>query len=98
MVRNSAPGSPIVFNYAYRQVLDDSQKRSEISSMQRYLFMTGEGLTFGITEGSVEVFLKESGFSQVQDMNAGGLKQAYFTGINTARKVARGYVIATGVV
>jgi O-methyltransferase involved in polyketide biosynthesis len=98
VVRNSAPGSPIVFDYAYRQVLDGSQKRSEISSMQRYLIMTGEGLTFGIAEGSVEVFLKERGFSQVQDMNAGDLKQACFIGVNATRKVAGGYGIATGVV
>jgi len=98
VVRNSTPGSAIVFDYVYRQVLDGIQKRSEISSMQRYRFMTGEGLTFGIAVGSIEVFLKERGFSQVQDMDASGLKGVYFSGVNAARKVAGGYGIATGVV
>ena len=96
VVCNSAPNSAIVFDYIYRQGLDGSQKRSEVSSMQRYRFMSGEGMTFGIAEGSVEVFLKERGFTQGKDMNAAGLKQAYFTGVNAVRKVSGGYGIVIG--
>jgi O-methyltransferase involved in polyketide biosynthesis len=55
--------------------------------------MTGEGLTFGIEEGAVEEFLKGRGFRKVRDMNADGLKQAYFTGKNAGRKISPGYGI-----
>ncbi len=94
---HSAPGSAIVFDYIYREVLDN-ELHGEVRSMRRYRFMSGEGLTFGIPEGSVETFLKQRGFSQVKDMDAVGLKSAYFTGANAARKVAGGYGIAIGTV
>jgi methyltransferase (TIGR00027 family) len=98
VAHNSSPGSAIIFDYIYRQALDGSQKPSEVNSMQRYRFMSGEGLTFGIAEGSVEDFLKGRGFNQAVNMDAAGLKQAYFTGINVSRKIAGRYGIATGIV
>jgi methyltransferase (TIGR00027 family) len=93
VVEHSAPGSAIVFDYVYRKVLDAVQKQSEISSMRRYRFITGEGLTFGIEEGSVEAFLKERGFNEIRDIDAKGLKQTYLTGKNANRKIAPGYGI-----
>ncbi len=98
IIQHSAPGSAIVFDYIYRQVLDGIQKHGEISNMRRYRFMTGEGLVFGIEEGVVETFLKKRGFSQVCDMNANDLKQAYFTGRNAKRNIATGYGIAVATV
>jgi methyltransferase (TIGR00027 family) len=98
VVRHSAQGSAIVFDYVYRSVLDGVQHHSEVSQMHRYRFITGEGLTFGIPQDAVEAFLVERGFRQVQDVDAVGLKQAYFTGSNADRKVAGGYGIATGIV
>jgi len=97
IVQNSAPGSGIVFDYLYRLVLEGTQKHGEISNMRRYRFMTGEGLTFGIEEGGVDTFLKKRGFHQVWDMDANGLKQAYFTGRNVGRKIASGYGIAIAI-
>jgi len=97
-VQRSTPGSAIVFDYIYRLVLDEVQKHGEISNMRRYRFMTGEGLTFGIEEGAVEAFLKKRGFHQVRDMDANGLKQAYFTGRNAGRKIASGYGIVVAVI
>jgi methyltransferase (TIGR00027 family) len=93
VVQHSVPESAIVFDYVYRDVLDGDQKHNEIRNMCRYRFMTGEGLTFGINEGMIEAFLIERGFHQVRDMDANGLKQAYFTGKNTRRKIASGYGI-----
>jgi len=93
VVQQSAVGSAIVFDYLHRLVLDGVQKHGEVSNMRHYRFLTGEGLTFGIEEGGVEAFLKQHGFHQVRDMDAKGLKQAYFTGKNTGRIVASGYGI-----
>ena len=97
VVEHSAPGSAIVFDYIYRKVLEGVEKRSEISSMHRYRFMTGEGLTFGVEEGAIEEFVKERGFRQARDISTDELKQTYFTSKNAERKIARGYgiVVAT---
>lgn len=93
VARYSAPGSSIVFDYIYRSVLEGRQKHGEVSGMRRYRFMTGEGLTFGIEEGTIEEFLKQRGFRSVKDVGAEYLKKTYFTGKNAGRKVVPGYGI-----
>jgi methyltransferase (TIGR00027 family) len=95
-VKHSAPGSAIVFDYLYKAVLEGIQKQNEISNMHRYRFMTGEQLTFGIAENTVETFLKERGFREARDVNANDLKVIYFTGKNADRKVVGGYGIVIG--
>jgi len=96
IVKSAAPGSGIVFDYVYQAVLDGIQKQSEISGMRRYRFMTGEGLTFGISEGMAEAFLRERGFQQIKEVNANDLIAAYFQGKNASRKVTGGYGIVVG--
>lgn len=96
--RSSAPGSAIIFDYIYQSVLEGQQKHGEVSGMRRYRFMTGEGLTFGIPEGKIGDFLTARGFRQFKDVDAEGLKKAYFTGVNAARRVTPGYGIATAIV
>jgi methyltransferase (TIGR00027 family) len=98
VVNHSGPGSAIVFDYIYRSVLEGVQKHSEVGGMRHYRFMTGEGMTFGIPEGTVETFLKERGFRHVKDVNVHDLKAAYFTGKNAGRAVAGGYGIVIGAI
>ena len=90
----SAPGSAIIFDYIYREILDGTRKHAEISGMHRYRFMTGENLTFGIEAGTVESFLMKRGFSRVKDVDVNYLKEAYFSGRNVGRKIASRYGIA----
>ncbi len=97
VVHNSGMGSAIVFDYVCREVLEGEQQ-SEVRSMRRYRFMTGEGLTFGIPKGKAEEYLLQRGFRQAKDIGAGELKEAYFTGKNASRKVAGGYGIAIATV
>ena len=96
IVKNSAPGSAVVFDYLYQSVLEGTQKQNEISNMRRYRFMTGEGLTFGIPQGEAGAFLQARGFHQVKDVTTEELKTAYFTGKNANRKVVGGYGIVVG--
>ena len=96
VVNHAAPGSAILFDYVYQAVLDGTQKQFEITNMRRYHFMTGEGLIFGIPEGSASEFLRRRGFQQVKDVTMDELKAAYFTGKNTSRKVVGGYGIVLG--
>jgi methyltransferase (TIGR00027 family) len=98
VVRHSAAGSAVVFDYVFRAVLEGAEKHSEISSMRRYRFMSGEGLTFGIAEGRIEDFLRARGFRAVKDVKSADLKAMYFIGKNSDRRIADGYGIATGMV
>ena len=86
----------MVFDYVYQAVLEGVKKQREISGMRRYRFMTGEGLTFGIPEGTAEGFLRMRGFQQAKDITTDELKATYFTGKNASRKVVGGYGIAMG--
>ncbi|TLN18864.1 SAM-dependent methyltransferase [bacterium] len=96
VVKHSAPGSAIVFDYLYQDALDGVRRQNEIGNMRRYRFMTGEGLTFAIPAGTVEAFLLARGFRQASDAGATQLKAAYFSGSNARRKVVAGYGIALG--
>ena len=64
--------------------------------MRRYRRVIGEGLTFGIPEGTAGEFMAARGFHPVIDAGADDLKAAYFTGQNAGRAVAGGYGIVTG--
>ena len=96
VVKHSGQGSAIIFDYLYQAVLEGIRRQSEVENMRRYRFMTGEGLTFGIPEGTIAIFLKERGFRQAKDVNVDNLKAAYFTGKNAGRAVVGGYGIVIG--
>lgn len=96
VVQSSAPGSAIVFDYVYKETLENLHQQREISNMRRYRFMTGENLTFGIPAGKVEDYLRELGFQQITDTNSDKLKATYFTGTKANRKITGGYGIAIG--
>lgn len=96
IVHNAAPGSAVVFDYVYREVLEGVRKQSEIRGLRRYRFMTGEGVSFGIPEGTAEAFLKARGFQHVTDVGKDELKAAYFTGKNANREMVAGYGIVIG--
>ena len=93
VVKNSGPGSSIVFDYLFLSVLQTAHKRREIERMQRARRFTGEGLIFGIEEGQVEEFLSKRGFTQIQNVTSADLKKAYFMGVNETRVVAPIYAI-----
>jgi len=96
VVNHSGSGSAIVFDYLYRAVLDGIQRQQEVVNMRRHRFMTGEELTFGISAGEVEAFLKTRDFRQAIDVNVDYLKTTYFTGKNARRAVVGGYGIVIG--
>ena len=96
---HSAPGSAVVFDYMYQEVLDGRVKgHSEVSSMRRYRGFSNEVLGFGIEEGQIEPFLAARGFSQVRNVTGANLHERYFKGKNARRKVNAGYAIAIGIV
>jgi methyltransferase (TIGR00027 family) len=98
VARHSGPGSSIIFDYMDPALLDGTVKRGEVSKMRNDRWMTGESLTFGIPEGTVTAFLEQRGFTDARDAGADALHDAYFTGANRGRTVARGYAIASATV
>lgn len=54
----------------------------------------GEPLKFGIKEGTVEEFLRERGFSKIQNVPSEDYKKAYFHGKNKNREVCSLYLFA----
>jgi methyltransferase (TIGR00027 family) len=98
VAQQSAPGSLIVFDYLYASALQAKEKRGEIERMGRARRFTGEGLIFGIDEGTVGKFLRARGFENTINITAENLHQKYFTGVNSARTVAPVYAIARATV
>ena len=90
---NAARGSAIVFDYVRASALTARHQRGEISRMQRYRHLTGEGLVFGVGEGQVQDFLAARGFVNVVDVGAAELERLYCTGPNEGRAVADVYSI-----
>jgi methyltransferase (TIGR00027 family) len=88
---NSESGSSLIFDYIFQSALNAPHRRREVARMQHASKVTGEGLTFGIEEKSVETFLKERGFTRIQNVNSEVLKKAYFNGANQNRAISPVY-------
>lgn len=87
IVKNSGKGSSILFDYYPESLVDGSCELEAGKNIHNYLVQIGEPLKFGITEGMVESFLIERGFSGVVNVTAEEYKKMYFHGINKDRKV-----------
>lgn len=94
IAHHSGSGSQVVFDYVYTALLDGTVRHGEVSRMRRARRFLGEGLTFGISEGTLQAFLERRGFTKVRNVTSDDLHQRYFTGPNARRKVAWGYGIA----
>jgi methyltransferase (TIGR00027 family) len=105
VARNSRQGSSIIFDYIFKSFLDENMKMEGIEQIElvRKAYeridapYTGERFTFGIPEGTVVEFLSQRGFHQVKEVTGEYLKETYFKGVNSKRKVLYvcGFVHAT---
>jgi len=91
--QQSAPGSWIAFDYTFQEVVDGTYKRGEAANLRRYRGLTGEGMVYGIPEGTIEIFLRARGLREIQNASGGDLERAYFSKEN-GYSVARVYAIA----
>lgn len=98
VTNRSGAGSSIIFDYVYASVIEGRVKRGEAASMARSSRFTGEGLVFGIEEGTIEEFLSQRGFHQVQNATSRELDRLYLTGANQGRHVAPVYAVVNATV
>lgn len=78
IVQNSPSGSRIIFDYFPQSVVDGTCELEVGKRIHQRVKQSGEPFKFGIKEGGVENFLKERGFSQIQNVSSDDYKEAYF--------------------
>lgn len=85
IVNDSAKGSEVLFDYFIQSVVDGTSGTEK--NMRDFAAQQGEPFLFGIEDGAAEAFLKERGFSRVQNVTSDDYKNAYFCGANKDRAV-----------
>jgi methyltransferase (TIGR00027 family) len=77
VVRNSGPGSSIVFNYVHRSSTEPHQESVEEGAARQVIEHWGESQTFGMDPERVEGFLRDRGFTEVEDVSSEALANLY---------------------
>ena len=75
----SKSGSKVVFDYIYASVLRRENKYYGEKNIYRKVNIVNESWTFGLEDGEVEEYLKQFGFTLMENMNAEDLEKKYFT-------------------
>ncbi len=70
--------SGIVFDYIYSSVLRRENIYYGEKDIINFVIKAGEGWTFGIEKGKVEIFLKKYNLKLIKDADAGYLESKYF--------------------
>lgn len=95
IARNSSPGSSIIFSYVLKSVVDGTCqlegaaeviKAFNTGGILDFRSKRGEGLMFGIEEGTIKSFMSGRGFQEINDISGDYYDSGYFTGINRNRK------------
>ena len=97
VAKNSGKGSSIIFNYTFQSVVDGTCEIANAEKIRQAYAQRGEPLVFGIPEGTIDDFLFERGFRNVNNVTGEFFKSAYFGGNNQDRSVCClcGFVNAT---
>jgi len=88
IVKNSAKGSAILFDYLFKSVVDGSTPLEAGRNLQKGMAESEEPLKFGIDDGRIEEFLANRGFSQIANVTGQDCKEAYFQGKNKDKVVS----------
>ncbi len=95
VVKNSGPGSSIIFNYILKSVVDGTCRVAGAKEIRKafsrggvldFRSRKGDRLMFGIEEGGIRAFLSERGFEKIRDISGDYYESEYFTGPNRNRK------------
>lgn len=98
ITENSAKGSRVIFDYYPQSVVDGTSKLEIGQNIRNHLIKIGEPLQFGIKEEEMTNFLKEFGFSSIENVTSEDYKKGYFKGKNEKRDVCELLYFAHAVV
>ena len=79
-VGRQAPGSSIVFDYCWREMIEGDDSFYGAAQLRRLAERMGEPLVFGILRGRAAEFLSEHGLELKDEVDAEELKRRYLTG------------------
>jgi len=88
---HSGPGSSVIFDYVYNDVLRDTTKGYG-KTLARAGKVSGEPYVFGIDRDQVGPFLAQRRFHDVLDISMAEVKAKYFTGPSAGRRVDTGNI------
>ena len=85
VAKNSGEGSSIILDYIFRSALDGTYERGQVHRIRKLWERIGRPLTsehvgFGIEDGTIEEFLSQRGFYQVENVTGEFFESAYFKG------------------
>jgi methyltransferase (TIGR00027 family) len=98
VAEHSGAGSAIIFDYMDTSLLGGAPHHGEIRNMRHYRRLSGENLTFGIPQATIQEFLAARGFDRVQNADHVAFENAYFRGAGRRRHVSDGYAIVSAIV
>lgn len=98
ITENSVKGSTVIFDYYPKSVVDGTSKLEIGQNIRNHLIKIGEPLQFGIKKEEMENFLKEFGFSSIENVTSEDYKKAYFHGKKKKRDVCELLYFAHAVV
>lgn len=88
VANNSGTGSSIIFDYLPPSVTGENSESKEARAIQRLVVRSGEALCFGLEKDTIEAFLSQRGFCQVENVNSSSFKGIYFKEIDQDRKMS----------
>jgi methyltransferase (TIGR00027 family) len=86
VAQHSAPGSVVVFDYMYENLL---RRLHGPTAMRMFTRLMGEDITFGIDGDAIGAFLGARGFGDVDNVDGDALSRRYLTGANARRPMER---------
>ncbi|WP_026423496.1 class I SAM-dependent methyltransferase [Actinokineospora inagensis] len=72
-----APGSSVVFDYCWQEILDGTEERPDASTVMRNVAARGEPWRWGIPKGGVTPFLGEFGLVAAEQLEIAAAQERY---------------------
>jgi methyltransferase (TIGR00027 family) len=94
VLNNSGPGSSIMLDYIYKEVLDGKMKSKVISRMNKLKSLLNEPVIFGIGINEAERFIRGVGFDKVVEYSPRRLHEIYMKPTMTGRTISDNFAIA----
>lgn len=98
IVQHSGRNSKLIFDYFPESMIDGTCESEVGKRICERVKQTGEQFKFGIKEGTIEKFLRERGFTQIQNVTSEDYRKLYFHVKNKDREVCSLYSFVHAVV